>query len=184
MGRPIKVECKSHPRTNSRVAWGATELCCFEKISWARMVKILAHYWLRIRSMCIRSMYTYSHQCYASGRLVNRATLQFKPNCDIRLNSCYVYLFASDWKLIVFHYIVYKTTRWRDLMLFLKIYIFMQHKYRHFLTFSTRPFNYYKLKCGEYLCIAHELCVKIVNFDINYLCIGTVEKFEINLAYK
>ena len=41
-----------------------------------------------------------------------------------------------------------------------------------------------KLKCGECLCIAHELRVKIVNFNINYLCIGTVEKFEINLAYK
>ena len=37
---------------------------------------------------------------------------------------------------------------------------------------------------GAYLCIAHELRVKIVNFDINYLCIGTVEKFEINLACK
>ena len=32
-------------------------------------------------------MYTYSHQCYASGRLVDRVTLQFKPNCDMRLNS-------------------------------------------------------------------------------------------------
>ena len=25
----FKVECKSHPRTNSRVPWGAVELCCF-----------------------------------------------------------------------------------------------------------------------------------------------------------
>ena len=25
---------------------------------------------------------------------------------------------------------------------------------------------------------------EVVNFDINYLCIGTVEKFEINLACK
>ena len=70
------------------------------------------------------------------------------------------------------------------MMFFFKIYIFKQHKYRHFLNFSTRAFNYYKLKCGEYLCIAHELRVKIVNFDINYLCIGTVEKFEINLECK
>ena len=69
-------------------------------------------------------------------------------------------------------------------MFFSKMYIFKQHKYRHFLNFSTRAFNCYKLKCGECLCIAHELRVKIVNFDINYLCIGTVEKFEINLAYK
>ena len=46
----FKVECKSHPRTNSRVSLGAVELCCFEKISWARMVKILVRYWLRIRS--------------------------------------------------------------------------------------------------------------------------------------
>ena len=69
-------------------------------------------------------------------------------------------------------------------MFFSKIYIFKQHKYRHFLNLSTRAFNYYKLKCGECLCIVHELRVKIVNFDINYLCIGTVEKFEINLPYK
>ena len=48
---PFKVECKSHPRTNSRVPWGADELCCFEKISWARMAKILVRYWLIIRSM-------------------------------------------------------------------------------------------------------------------------------------
>ena len=38
-----------------------------------------------------------------------------------------------------------------------------------FLNSPTRAFNYYKLKCGECLCIAHELRVKIVNFDINYL---------------
>ena len=69
-------------------------------------------------------------------------------------------------------------------MFFSKIYIFKQHKYRHSLNFSTRALNYYKLKCEEYLCIAYELHVKIVNFDINYLCVGTVEKFEINLAYK
>ena len=69
-------------------------------------------------------------------------------------------------------------------MFFSKIYIFKRHKYRHFLNFSIRAFNYYKLKCKEYLCIAHEWRVKIVDFDINYLCIGTVEKFEINLAYK
>ena len=69
-------------------------------------------------------------------------------------------------------------------MFFSKIYIFKQHKYRHFLNFSTRAFNYYKLKCEEWLRIAHELLFKIVNFDINYLCIGTIEKFEINLAYK
>ena len=43
---------------------------------------------------------------------------------------------------------------------------------------------YYKLKCGECRFVAHELRVKIVNFDINYLCIGRVEKFEINLGYK
>ena len=42
----FKVECESHPRTNSRVPWGAVELCCFEKISWARMVKMLVRYWL------------------------------------------------------------------------------------------------------------------------------------------
>ena len=65
-----------------------------------------------------------------------------------------------------------------------KIYIFKQHKYRQFLNFSPRTFYYYKLKCGECLGIAHKLRVKIVNFDINYVCIGTVEKFEINLAYK
>ena len=65
-------------------------------------------------------------------------------------------------------------------MFFSKIYIFKQHKYRHSSIISTRAFNYYKLKCGDRLCIAHESRVKIVNFDINYLCIGTVEKFEIN----
>ena len=32
---------------------------------------------------------------------------------------------------------------------------FKQHKYRHFSNFSTRAFNYCKLKCGECLCIAH-----------------------------
>ena len=32
-------------------------------------------------------VYTYSHQCYASGQLVDRARLQFKPDCDMRLNS-------------------------------------------------------------------------------------------------
>ena len=69
-------------------------------------------------------------------------------------------------------------------MFFSKIYIFNSTNAYIFLNFSTRAFNYYKLKCGEYLCIAHELRVKIVNFDINYLCIGTVEKFKINLAYK
>ena len=69
-------------------------------------------------------------------------------------------------------------------MFFSKIYIFKQHKYSHFLNFSTRAFNYYKLKCGECLGIAHELRVKIVDFDTNYLFIGTVEKFGINLAYK
>ena len=69
-------------------------------------------------------------------------------------------------------------------MFFSKIYIFKHHKYPHFFNFSTRAFNYYKLKCGGCLCIAHEFRVKIVNFDINYLCIGTIEKFEINLAYK
>ena len=47
------------------------------------MVKILVRYWLSIRSLCV---YTYSHQCYASGRIVDRATLQFKLNCDMRLN--------------------------------------------------------------------------------------------------
>ena len=30
---------------------GTVKLCCFEKISWARMVKILVRYWRRIRSM-------------------------------------------------------------------------------------------------------------------------------------
>ena len=92
----------------------------------------------------------------------------------------------SVWKRLKFkcsNYSIYKSARWRDLMFFL-IYIFKQHKYRHFLNFSTRAFNYYKLKCGECLCISHELRVKIVNFDINYLCIGTIEKSEINLAYK
>ena len=69
-------------------------------------------------------------------------------------------------------------------MFFSKNFIFKQHKYLHFLNFSTRAFNYYKLKCGECLCIAHELRVKIVNFDINYLCIGMVEKFLIDLLYK
>ena len=69
-------------------------------------------------------------------------------------------------------------------MIFSKMYIFKQHEYRHFLNFSTRAFNYYKLKCGEYLCIAYQLRVKRVNFDINYLWIRTVEKFEINLANK
>ena len=68
-------------------------------------------------------------------------------------------------------------------MFFSKICIVKQHKYRHFLNFSTRAFNYYKLKCEERLCIVHELRVKVVNFDINYLSISTVEKFEINLAY-
>ena len=44
--------------------------------------------------------------------------------------------------------------------------------------------QYYKLKRGECLCIAHELRVKVVNCDINYLSISPIEKFEINLAYK
>ena len=79
----VKVECKSHPRTNSRVPWGAVKLCCFEKISWARMVKFLCATGLEF-VVCV---YTCSHQCYASCRLVDRATLQFKPNCDMRLNS-------------------------------------------------------------------------------------------------
>ena len=78
---------------------------------------------------------------------------------------------------------IHKSAWWRDLMFFSKIYIFKQHKYRHSLNFSTSAFNYYKFKCEECLYIAHELRVKIVNSDINYLCIGTVEKFEINLAY-
>ena len=69
-------------------------------------------------------------------------------------------------------------------MFFSKIYNFKQHKYRNFLNFSTRKFNYYELKCGECLCIAHDLRVKILRFDINYLCIGTVQQFEINLADK
>ena len=60
----------------------------------------------------------------------------------------------------------------------------MQHKYRYFSNFSTRTFNYYKSKYGEYLCIAHELRVELVDFDINYFRIGPVEKFEISLAYK
>ena len=34
------------------------------------------------------------------------------------------------------------------------------------------------------LCIAHTLRAKVVNLDINYLCIDTVAKFEINLAYQ
>ena len=50
---PFEVECKSHPRTNSRLPWDAVDLCCFEKISWDRMVKILVRYWLRIRIMCV-----------------------------------------------------------------------------------------------------------------------------------
>ena len=50
-----------------------------------------------------------------------------------------------------------------------KIYILKQHKYRHFLNFSSRAFNYYKLKYGECLYITHELRVKIVNFDINFI---------------
>ena len=69
-------------------------------------------------------------------------------------------------------------------MFFLQSCIFKQHKYRNFFNFSTRAFNYYKLKCGGCLCILHELRVKVVNFDINYLRSGQVEKFEINLAYK
>ena len=73
------VGSKSHSRTNSRVPLGAFEQCCFKQISWARMVKILVHDWLRIRSMHVND-YTYSHQCYVSGRLVDHATLQFKPN--------------------------------------------------------------------------------------------------------
>ena len=32
-----------------------------------------------------------------------------------------------------------------------KICIFKQHKYRNYLNFSTRAFNYYKLKYGECL---------------------------------
>ena len=47
--------------------------------------------------------------------------------------------------------------------------------------FSTRAFNYYKLKCRECLCIAHELRVKFFNFDTNYL---NYLKFEIDLAFK
>ena len=69
-------------------------------------------------------------------------------------------------------------------MFFSKICIFKQYKYRYFLNFSTRAFNYYKLKCGECLWIAHELRVKVVNFDIYFFRIGPIEKFEINLAYK
>ena len=69
-------------------------------------------------------------------------------------------------------------------MFFSKICIFKEHKYRNVLNFSTRAFNYYKLKCGECLYIAHELRVKVINCDINYISIGLVKKFEINLAYK
>ena len=47
----FKIECKSHPRTNSRVPWDAVELCCFEKISWVNMVKILERHWHINRSM-------------------------------------------------------------------------------------------------------------------------------------
>ena len=43
---------------------------------------------------------------------------------------------------------------------------------------------YYKLKYGEFLCIVPELRVKVFNFNINYLSIGQVKKFEINLVYK
>ena len=58
----------------------------------------------------------------------------------------------------------------------------MQHKYRKFFNFSTRAFNYYKLKCGEGPCIAHELRIraKVVNIDITYLSMVPVEKFAIN----
>ena len=70
------------------------------------------------------------------------------------------------------------------LCFFSKICIFKHHEYRNFFNFFTRAFNYYKLKCEEYLCIAHELRVKVVKFDINYLRIGPVEKFKINLAYE
>ena len=78
----FKVECKSHPHTNSRVPWGVVELCCFEKISWARMVKILVC--LEFGLEFVVCVYTYSHQCYASGRLVDRVKLPFKLNCDMR----------------------------------------------------------------------------------------------------
>ena len=47
----VKVECKSHPRTNGRVTWSAVELCRFENISWIHMVEILVRYWLRIHTM-------------------------------------------------------------------------------------------------------------------------------------
>ena len=69
-------------------------------------------------------------------------------------------------------------------MFFSKICIFKQHKQRNFFNFSTGAFNDYKFKCRKCLCIAHELRVKVVNFDINYFRIDPVEKFEINLAYK
>ena len=49
----------------------------------------------------------------------------------------------------------------------------------HFFHSSTTAFNYYKLKSEECLCISHELRVEVVNFDINYLCISPIEKFEV-----
>ena len=65
-----------------------------------------------------------------------------------------------------------------------KICIFKQHKYRNFPNLSTRAFSHYKLKFGKYIYIVHELRVKVVNFEINYLHIDPFEKFENNLAYK
>ena len=128
--------------------------------------------------LCSRLDFTYA------SKLVVCVYVREKGNSVAGSRYFYVYSFESDWNFHIFHWIICKITRWRDLTFFSKICIFKQHKYRHFLKFSTRAFNYYKLKCGECLCLAHELRVKVINFDINYLRISTVKKFEINLGYK
>ena len=56
------------------------------------MVKILVRHWLRIHSMYA---YMYSHQYYASARLVDRVTLQF--NFETCLYWCLAFILTQIW---------------------------------------------------------------------------------------
>ena len=154
-------------------------------------------------------MYTYiSHQSSGSGRIVDSETSQFEPNhtdqvsqlctcsslCSERSrregtefsgHESVTFLHSKVTKISMFFIQVSIKSHRREIwFFFLKMRIFNQHKYRHFLNFSTRAFNYYKSKYAECLCVAHALRAKVVNFEINYLGVGTVGKYEINLAYK
>ena len=69
-------------------------------------------------------------------------------------------------------------------MFFFKTLYFQAAQIPKFFNSFTRTFNYYKIKCGECLYIAHDLRVIVVNCDINFLRIGPVKKFDINSSYK